>query len=177
MPCDFIAAAEASGLIHQIGEWVIREACRQFERWEKMGLPPVRIAVNVSPVQFRSPDFRDRLMQALSSSSMPPQWLELEVTESTVMSRIEEATRTLSWLKDMGLRVALDDFGTGYSSLSHLAQLPIDKLKVDRAFITHIDCDQRSLAITETVIALGQKLGVDVVAEGIENEKIGRAHV
>ena len=170
LPCDFIAAAEASGLIHQIGEWVIREACRQFERWEKMGLPPVRIAVNVSPVQFRSPDFRDRLMQALSSSSMPPQWLELEVTESTVMSRIEEATRTLSWLKDMGLRVALDDFGTGYSSLSHLAQLPIDKLKVDRAFITHIDCDQRSLAITETVIALGQKLGVDVVAEGIENE-------
>ncbi len=169
MPGDFIAAAEASGLIHQIGEWVIREACRQHERWREGGMPAVRIAVNVSPMQFRSPDFRDRLMAALNSSTMDPSCLELEVTETTVMSRIEEATRTMSWLKELGLRVALDDFGTGYSSLSHLAQLPIDKLKVDKAFVTHIDSDQRSLAIAETVLALGQKLGVETVAEGIEN--------
>ncbi len=169
MPADFIAAAEASGLIHQIGEWVIREACRQHEQWQKTGMPSVRIAVNVSPIQFRSPDFRDRLVSALHSSTMDPSYLELEVTETTVMSRIEEATRTLTWLKEMGLRVALDDFGTGYSSLSHLAQLPIDKLKVDQAFVTHIDSDLRSLAIAETVLALGQKLGVETVAEGIEN--------
>ncbi len=169
MPGDFIAAAEASGLIHQIGEWVIREACRQHERWRAGGMPAVRIAVNVSPMQFRSPDFRDRLLAALNSSTMDPSCLELEVTETTVMSRIEEATRTMSWLKELGLRVALDDFGTGYSSLSHLAQLPIDKLKVDKAFVTHIDSDQRSLAIAETVLALGQKLGVETVAEGIEN--------
>ncbi len=169
MPGDFIAAAEASGLIHQIGEWVIREACRQHELWREAGLPEVRIAVNVSPIQFRSPDFRDRLLAALDSSTMSPSCLELEVTETTVMSRIEEATRTMVWLKKLGLRVALDDFGTGYSSLSHLAQLPIDKLKVDKAFVTHIDTDLRSLAIAETVLALGQKLGVETVAEGIEN--------
>lgn len=169
MPGDFIAAAEASGLIHQIGEWVIREACRQHEKWRHEGLPPMRIAVNVSPMQFRSPDFRDRLLAVLDATAMDPACLELEVTETTVMSRIEEATKTLSWLKDLGLRVALDDFGTGYSSLSHLAQLPIDKLKVDQAFVTHIDTDLRSLAIAETVLALGQKLGVETVAEGIEN--------
>ncbi len=169
MPGDFIAAAEASGLIHQIGEWVIREACQQHERWQQAGMPEVRIAVNVSPMQFRSPDFRDRLLAALNSSTMDPSCLELEVTETTVMSRIEEATRTMTWLKELGLRVALDDFGTGYSSLSHLAQLPIDKLKVDKAFVTHIDSDLRSLAIAETVLALGQKLGVETVAEGIEN--------
>ena len=169
MPGDFIAAAEASGLIHQIGEWVIREACRQHEQWRQAGLPEFRIAVNVSPMQFRSPDFRSRLEAALASSTMDPRWLELEVTETTVMSRIEEATRTMTWLKELGLRVALDDFGTGYSSLSHLAQLPIDKLKVDKAFVTHIDSDLRSLAIAETVLALGQKLGVETVAEGIEN--------
>ncbi len=169
MPGDFIAAAEASGLIHQIGEWVIREACRQHELWREAGLPEVRIAVNVSPIQFRSPDFRDRLLAALDSSTMNPSCLELEVTETTVMSRIEEATRTMVWLKKLGLRVALDDFGTGYSSLSHLAQLPIDKLKVDKAFVTHIDTDLRSLAIAETVLALGQKLGVETVAEGIES--------
>ncbi len=169
LPGDFIAAAEASGLIHQIGEWVIREACRQHEAWKRQGLPPIRVAVNVSPLQFSSPEFRDRLLSALSSSSMPPGCLELEVTESAVMSQVDEAVRILAWLKEMGLRVALDDFGTGYSSLSQLTRLPIDKLKVDRDFVTHIDTDARSLAIAETVLALGQKLGVDVVAEGIES--------
>ena len=169
MPGDFIAAAEASGLIHQIGEWVIREVSRQHEMWRLSGMPAIRIAVNVSPVQFRSADFRERLLSALDAGTMPPECLELEVTESTVMSHIDEATKTLRWLKGLGLKVALDDFGTGYSSLSHLAQLPIDKLKVDRAFVTHIDTDSRSLAITETVLALADKLGVEVVAEGIEN--------
>ncbi len=169
MPADFIAAAEASGLIHQIGEWVIREACRQHEEWQHEGMPAVRIAINVSPVQFRSAEFRDRLMSAMRHSTMDPGMLELEVTESTVMSHAEESTQTIHWLKAMGLKIALDDFGTGYSSLSQLAQLPIDKLKVDRAFVSHIDSDMRSLAIAETVLALGQKLGVEVVAEGIEN--------
>lgn len=168
-PGDFIAAAEASGLIHQIGEWVIREACRQHEAWRRQGLPPIRVAVNVSPLQFSSPDFRSRLLSALSSSTVPPGYLELEVTESAVMRQVDEAVRILAWLQEMGLRVALDDFGTGYSSLSQLTRLPIDKLKVDRVFITHIDTDPRSLAIAETVLALGQKLGVDVVAEGIES--------
>ncbi len=131
-------------------------------------MPAVRIAVNVSPVQFRSAEFRDRLLAAMHDSTIDPGMLELEVTESTVMSHAEESNRTLRWLKAMDLKLALDDFGTGYSSLSQLAQLPIDKLKVDRAFVTHIDSDARSLAIAETVLTLGQKLGVEVVAEGIE---------
>ncbi len=170
LPGEFIAAAEASGLIHQIGEWVIREACRQHEAWRLEGLPPIRVAVNVSPVQFRSAEFRERLMSAMHGSvSMDPACLELEVTESAVMNEVDEAADTLDWLKGLGLKVALDDFGTGYSSLSQLARLPIDKLKVDRAFVTHIDTDPRSLAIAETVLALGQKLGVEVVAEGIES--------
>ena len=169
MPGDFITAAEASGLIHQIGEWVIREACRQHEEWQQEGLPALRIAVNVSPVQFRSSEFRDRLLSAMRHSTIDPGMLELEVTESAVMSHAEESTQIIQWLKGMGLKIALDDFGTGYSSLSQLARLPIDKLKVDRAFVTHIDTDARSLAIAETVLALGQKLGVEVVAEGIES--------
>lgn len=169
LPSDFITAAEASGLIHQIGEWVIREACRQHEVWCQEGMQPVRIAVNVSPVQFRSAEFRERLQSAMAGSTISPGYLELEVTESAVMSQVDEAAGTLSWLKELGLKIALDDFGTGYSSLSQLARLPIDKLKVDRAFVTHIDTDPRSLAIAETVLALGQKLGVEVVAEGIEN--------
>lgn len=170
LPGEFIAAAEASGLIHQIGEWVIREACRQHEVWRGEGLPPIRVAVNVSPVQFRSAEFRERLMSAMHGSvSMDPACLELEVTESAVMNEVDKAADTLDWLKGLGLKVALDDFGTGYSSLSQLARLPIDKLKVDRAFVTHIDTDPRSLAIAETVLALGQKLGVEVVAEGIES--------
>lgn len=170
MPADFIAAAEASGTIHQIGDWVLREACRQAQHWRAIGLPPMRVAVNVSPTQFRSPDFRRRVMAALECTALDPHCLELEVTESTVMSRVEEATQTLGWLKQLGLRIALDDFGTGYSSLSYLARLPIDKLKVDQSFVGHIDTDARSLAIAETVIALGQKLSLDVVAEGIETE-------
>ncbi len=169
MPGDFIAAAEASGLIHQIGEWVIREACRQYEEWQHDGLPAVRIAINVSPVQFRSVEFLDRLLDTMRHSTMDPGMLELEVTESTVMSHAEESMQTILRLKEMGLKIALDDFGTGYSSLSQLAQLPIDKLKVDRAFVSHIDSDARSLAIAETVLTLGQKLGVEVVAEGIES--------
>lgn len=171
LPGQFIGAAETSGLINQIGEWVLQEACRQHQQWRKLGLPPLRIAVNVSPIQFRSRDFQQRVGDAVLASGIDPACIELEVTESTVMKQVEEASRTLASLKQLGLRIVLDDFGTGYSSLSYLSQFPIDKLKVDQSFIRHIDTDARSLAITETVIALGKKLGVEVVAEGIESEE------
>jgi len=171
MPGQFIGAAETSGLINQIGEWVLQEACRQHEQWRKLGLPPMRIAINVSPIQFRSRDFQQRVGDTVLASGIDPACIELEVTESTVMKHVEEAARTLASLKQLGLRIVLDDFGTGYSSLSYLSQFPIDKLKVDQSFIRHIDTDSRSLAITETVIALAKKLGVEVVAEGIESEE------
>lgn len=171
MPGAFIAAAETSGLINQLGAWIFHEACQQHQAWRKQGLPPIRIAVNVSPVQFRSTDFQRHIGDALAQSNIDPACLELEVTEGTVMKQVEQAAKTLAELKDLGLRIALDDFGTGYSSLSYLSQFPIDKLKVDQSFIRHIDSDSRSLAIAETVIALGKKLGVEVVAEGIESQQ------
>lgn len=170
LPGDFIAAAEASGLIHQLGRWVIRRACERHQEWRRMGLPPTRIAVNVSPLQFRSREFTDDVAESLRITGTDPACFELEVTESTVMKQVEEAARTLAGLKKLGIGISLDDFGTGYSSLSHLSHLPIDKIKVDQSFVRNIDTDQRSLAITETVIALARKLNVEVVAEGIESE-------
>ena len=171
MPSEFIMAAEASGLINQLGHWVIQEACRQHQAWRNKGLPPIRVAVNVSPIQFRARDFSRNVAEAVKATKIDPSYLELEVTESTVMKQVEEAAKTLAGLKQLGLRISLDDFGTGYSSLSYLSQFPIDKLKVDQSFIRNIDSDNRSLAIAETVIALGKKLSVEVVAEGIESEE------
>jgi EAL domain-containing protein (putative c-di-GMP-specific phosphodiesterase class I) len=171
LPGDFIAAAETSGLINQLGQWVIRQACDQHQLWRKEGLPSIRISINVSPMQFRSRSFQTDIALALADTGIDPSCVELEVTESTVMSQVEDAVDTLGKLKKLGVRIALDDFGTGYSSLSHLSYLPIDKLKVDQSFIQNIDTNARSLAITETVIALGKKLNVEVVAEGIESEK------
>ncbi|GAB3550152.1 hypothetical protein GCM10027343_32870 [Noviherbaspirillum agri] len=170
MPGEFIMAAEASGLINQLGQWVIEEACRQHHEWRRQGLPPIRVAVNVSPIQFRARDFSRKVADAVAASEIDPSYLELEVTESTVMKQVEEAAKTLAGLKQLGLRISLDDFGTGYSSLSYLSQFPIDKLKVDQSFIRNIDTDERSLAIAETVIALAKRLSVEVVAEGIESE-------
>jgi diguanylate cyclase (GGDEF)-like protein/PAS domain S-box-containing protein len=170
MPGEFIMAAEASGLINQLGQWVIEEACRQHHAWRRQGLPPIRIAVNVSPIQFRARDFSRNVEHAVTTSKIDPSYLELEVTEGTVMKQVEEAAKTLAGLKQLGLRISLDDFGTGYSSLSYLSQFPIDKLKVDQSFIRNIDTDSRSLAIAETVIALAKKLSVEVVAEGIESQ-------
>lgn len=168
-PAEFIPIAETSGLINNLGDWVMQEACRQHTEWCRQGLPPIRIAVNVSPIQFRSRDFLERVSALLSAAGIDPGWLELELTEGTVMRQVEDATRTLSDLKQLGVSISLDDFGTGYSSLSYLAMLPIDKIKVDRSFIRNIEQDSRSRAITETVIALGKKIGVQVVAEGIES--------
>lgn len=169
-PHEFIQVAEANGVINQLGAWVIQEACRQLQQWRRQGLPPLRIAVNVSPVQFRSRNFYQRVADAVTRSGIDPACLELEVTESAVMKKADEASQTLASLKSLGLQIALDDFGTGYSSLSRLAGLPFDKLKVDQSFIRNIVSDSRSLAVTETIIALGKRLGVKVVAEGIETE-------
>ena len=168
MPNEFIGAAESSGLILVLGEWIIKTVCKEFEERIKLGMSPVKVAINVSPSQFRSPDFTENLLSLVNASGMGHEWLEIEVTESTVMSRIDEAASILTNLKEKGFSISLDDFGTGYSSLSHLARLPVDKLKIDRSFIGHIETETRSMAITETVIALGHKLGIQVIAEGIE---------
>ena len=166
----FIAAAERTGLITVLGDWVLQEACRQHEKWRNLGLPAIRMAVNVSAVQFREKNFSERAAAIIRRSGVHPSCIEFEVTESAVMSDVEDAAKMLERLKGDGVSIALDDFGTGYSSLSYLSQFPINKLKIDRSFIHNIDTDPRSLAIAETVIALGKKLGMTVIAEGIESQ-------
>jgi diguanylate cyclase (GGDEF)-like protein/PAS domain S-box-containing protein len=169
-PAQFIPIAETSGLINSLGDWVIQEACRQHDAWKKEGLPAIRIAINVSAVQFRSKDFLDRLTAMIVESGIDPSFLEIELTESTIMKQMDETSQQLKRLKEIGVNLSLDDFGTGYSSLSHLAMLPIDKIKIDRSFIHDVETNRRSLAIAETVIMLGKKIGVQVVAEGIESD-------
>jgi diguanylate cyclase (GGDEF)-like protein/PAS domain S-box-containing protein len=166
----FIAAAERIGLITVLGDWVLQEACLQHEKWRDLGLPTIRMAVNVSAVQFREKNFSERAAQIIRRSGINPACIEFEVTESAVMNDVEEAARMLERLKHDGVSIALDDFGTGYSSLSYLSQFPINKLKIDKSFILNIDTDARSLAIAETVITLGKKLGMTVIAEGIESQ-------
>ena len=166
----FIAAAERTGLITVLGDWVLQEACRQHEKWRNLGLPAIRMAVNVSAVQFREKNFSERAATIIRHSGINPSCIEFEVTESAVMNDVEDAAKMLERLKGDGVSIALDDFGTGYSSLSYLSQFPINKLKIDKSFIHNIDTDPRSLAIAETVIALGKKLGMTVIAEGIESQ-------
>lgn len=169
-PDKFIAATERIGMINPLSDWVLEEACRQHKKWRNLGLPALRMAVNVSPVQFRVKDFAKRTAEIIRRSGVNPDCIEFEVTESTVMNDVEAAAKMLDELKGDGVSIALDDFGTGYSSLSYLAQFPINKLKIDQSFIVNMDTDMRSLAIAETVVALGKKLGMSVIAEGIESQ-------
>jgi len=169
-PDKFIPVAESTGLIIPLGDWVLREACRQHQAWRAQGLPPIPVAVNVSPVQFRQPDIHDRIESALAHSQIPPRYLHLEVTEGAIMKNLDTAVEVLKALKSLGLKVSLDDFGTGYSSLNYLSRLPIDKLKVDKSFISRLGSDAASRAIAEAILALGRSLQLEVVAEGVESE-------
>lgn len=168
-PERFVPVAESAGLIAPIGEWVVTEACRQHLAWRSAGLPPISIAINVSPLQFRQRGFAQRLEDIIRESAMDPAWMQIEVTESSVMDSMEDAVATLNCIRMAGIRIALDDFGTGYSSLSHLSQLPLDKLKVDQSFVKRLEHDKPSRAIIEAIIALGRTLNLEVVGEGIES--------
>ena len=167
-PATFIPIAEESDLIVSIGRWAVIKACAQSAEWLRQGLPPVFMAVNLSPRQFKDPELVNNIVQALEETGMPPGLLELEITESMMMHDIEVAVTKLSAIRELGVRLAIDDFGTGYSSLSQLKRFPIDTLKVDRSFIRDIPADAEDIAITEAIIALGKSLGVTVVAEGVE---------
>jgi diguanylate cyclase (GGDEF)-like protein/PAS domain S-box-containing protein len=167
-PAVFIPIAESSGLIGELGEWVLAEACRQQRVWDANGMQ-ITVAINVSPLQFRQPGFAALLSSVIADSRVDPTCLEVEVTEGTVMESVEDAVEILQRIKSLGVRIALDDFGTGYSSLSSLSSLPIDKLKVDQSFVRRIEGDQASRAVTEAIIALGRSLRLDVVGEGIES--------
>lgn len=169
-PGDFIAVAEETGLIVPIGEWVLDRACHQAAEWERQGLRPIRIAVNVSTRQFRKGSLLDAAEAALAASGLSPERLEIEVTESTMLQNEEEAIRVLRELRSRGVRVALDDFGTGYSSLSHLRRLPLDSLKIDQSFVQALaDAPERD-SIVSAIIAMGHGLGLTTVGEGVEDE-------
>ena len=167
-PVQFIHVAEDTGLIVPIGKWVLLTACQQSMAWQREGLAPVCVAVNVSARQFRDPRLLDDIAEVIETTGIDPGLLELEITESMVMHNLDAALEKLRAIKKMGVRLAIDDFGTGYSSLAQLKRFPIDTLKVDRSFIREIQTNAQDQAITEAIIAMGRNLGVTVVAEGVE---------
>ena len=169
-PDRFIPVAEETGLIVPIGDWVLNEACREMKSWIDAGLPPLRVAVNLSARQLRRRDFCETVAGALAHSGLPPELLELEITESAVMENPQEAIRILSALHRMGVSLAIDDFGTGYSSLAYLKLFPIDHLKIDRSFVRDIETDLNDRSIAMGTIALAHSLGLNVIAEGVETE-------
>ncbi|MFZ0945516.1 MAG: EAL domain-containing protein [Syntrophobacteraceae bacterium] len=170
-PADFIPLAEETGLIISIGEWVLNTACIYNKTLQEMGLPPKRIAVNISSVQFRSQILIETITRALKISGLDAPWLEIELTESSIMKNMEASSDILRELKQMGLRVAIDDFGTGYSSLAYLKRFPLDILKIDRSFIRDIPGDPDNEAIATAIIAMAHSLNLEVIAEGVETEK------
>jgi len=170
-PSVFIPLAEKRGLIGAIGEWVLKEACRQIKEWQLAGLPHLLVAVNLSIEQLRKSDLPISIGEILRSADVDAQSLELEVTESTAMNDAENATMALKVLSDMGIALAIDDFGTGYSSLSHLKRFPVTYLKIDQSFVQGIPSDKNDVAIVETIIGMAKNLGMLLIAEGVETRE------
>jgi len=186
-PGRFIPIAEQSGLILKLGEWVLREACRQLQAWRnRPTLSHLRIAVNVSALQFEQPNFVEDVKRILTETQMEPSRLELELTESLLMHNTPEEAEKVASLRRTGVTLAIDDFGTGYASLSYLHRLPIDTLKIDRAFVEAIDAElpadgdhcaedadaetSSRTAVIRAILSMGRSLGINVLAEGVETE-------
>jgi EAL domain-containing protein (putative c-di-GMP-specific phosphodiesterase class I) len=166
-PDKFIPLAEECGLIRDIGEWVLREACREAASWRK----PLQIAINLSPLQFRQGDLATTVHEVLLETGLAPERLVLEITEGALMDDYSRALSILRRVKALGVRIAMDDFGTGYSSLSYLQSFPFDKIKIDQTFISNLERSAQSAAIVRAVLGLGQNLNLLVVAEGVETNE------
>jgi EAL domain-containing protein (putative c-di-GMP-specific phosphodiesterase class I) len=165
--------AEDTGLIVEIGNWVLREACRALSTWQqeyssRPDIAALKVNVNVASQQFQKPDFIDKLDQILAQTSLNPSCLKLEITERVLIDSEINTQLTLTEIKKRQIKLSIDDFGTGYSSLSYLSRLPIDNLKIDRSFIKNISFDRESLEIIKTIITLARNLGMDTIAEGVE---------
>jgi diguanylate cyclase (GGDEF)-like protein/PAS domain S-box-containing protein len=169
-PDDFIPVAEQRGLIRSIGGWVLREACRQNVAWQKQGLPPLPVAVNLSTIQFRQRNFVAEVEGVLAETGLDPRYLAFELTEGMLMEDPLELARTLEKLKAIGVKLAIDDFGTGHSSLMHLKRFPIDKLKIDRTFVKDCPGDPDDVAITGAIIDLARNMGITSIAEGVDDK-------
>jgi EAL domain-containing protein (putative c-di-GMP-specific phosphodiesterase class I) len=169
-PDKFVRIAENCGLIVPIGEWVLRTACSQARKWQDEGLPAVSVAVNVSAIQFRHEGFCELVRKVLRETGLAPQYLELELTESLLLSNEDVMFSVLQELQALGVRLAIDDFGTGYSSLSYLKKFPVNKLKIDRSFIRYVATNVDDGAITTAIISMAKSLNLKVIAEGVEDE-------
>jgi EAL domain-containing protein (putative c-di-GMP-specific phosphodiesterase class I) len=169
-PAEFIPVSEECGLIHPIGDWVLRVACAQNKAWQDAGYRPLVVSVNVSTRQFIERDLREIVAAALTETGLAPEHLEIEITESALMHDDEGTAIAFRDLQGMGVRIALDDFGTGYSSLSYITHFPLDVLKMDRAFVRDVDSDPAAKGVTNAVIQMAHSLGLRVVAEGVDSD-------
>ena len=170
LPGRFVPLAEETGLIVEIGDWVTQEACRQMAQWQQQGLRDLKVSINVAKPQFDHGHFLQHLQTVLARTQLPPEWLVVEVTESMLVSDVAWALKQMNDLQGLGVRLSIDDFGTGYSSLSYLKRFPADELKIDRSFIIDLPGQTKDQAIVQTVVSLGHSLGMQVVAEGVEEE-------
>jgi len=169
-PAEFVPVAEESGMIFQIGEWVLRTACMQIKAWQDQGLASLQVSINLSAQQFKQFNFFEHIQMILAQTQLSPQYLALELTESIIMDDIQKNIKMLNKLKDLGIEIVIDDFGTGYSSLNYLKQLPLNKLKIDKTFIQDIPMHADDSAITSAIIALAGRLNLKVIAEGVESQ-------
>jgi EAL domain-containing protein (putative c-di-GMP-specific phosphodiesterase class I) len=167
-PAGFIPLAEETGLILKIGDWVLRTACAQAGMFSRAAGVPLRMAVNISPCQFREPELLTTVRETIESTGIAPSQLELEITEGVLLDDSDEAEETILRIRNMGVQIAMDDFGTGYSSLGYLKRFPIDRLKIDRSFVTGMESTQNDLALTAAVIKMGHSVNAKVTAEGVE---------
>jgi EAL domain-containing protein (putative c-di-GMP-specific phosphodiesterase class I) len=186
LPLDFIPVAEETGLIIPLGRWILTEACAQVRRWQEeiAGLDDLNAAVNISPRQLEDPAIVDDVKAALATSGLRPEKLVLEITESILMRDVAAAAMRLTDLSNLGVKLAVDDFGTGQSSLSQLRRFPVDILKIDKSFVDNVDQDPMASNLLTVVAGLGQSLGLDIVAEGVESaaqgsviERLGKLYV
>jgi EAL domain-containing protein (putative c-di-GMP-specific phosphodiesterase class I) len=171
MPDDMISIAEESGLIVPIGDWVMQEAFKQFVQWKNThskSADLIRIAINVSAIQFRQKDFVDKVVTAIAMSGINPINVEIELTESLIIDQVNTVVETMIQLRNIGIKISMDDFGTGYSSLAYLKQLPFTTLKIDRSFVRDIMSDSDDAALVETILSIARIFNLDVIAEGVE---------
>ncbi|MCG7963596.1 MAG: EAL domain-containing protein, partial [Candidatus Thiodiazotropha taylori] len=166
-----IPIAEETGMIIELGEWVLNEACRQNKAWQDAGHQSIRVAINLSSMQFIQRDLSHKVDNSLHSSGLDPKYLEFEITESILMRNVNETIATLNEFKMMGINISVDDFGTGYSSLSYLKRFPLNSLKIDRSFIRDIPENADDVTITSAIIAMAHQLNLGVVAEGVESQR------
>ncbi|MBF0620380.1 MAG: EAL domain-containing protein [Magnetococcales bacterium] len=169
-PGEFIPIAEETGLIVPIGSWVLKTACYQLAEWQKKGLPPIRMGVNISAMQFKRNDLAKQVKELLDETGIDPSMLDLEITESAIISDVQKTVETLNQISDLGVKLSIDDFGTGYSSLSQLRQFPFKTLKIDRSFIRDITSNSNAAAIVSAIIAMAHSLNQTVIVEGLETE-------